>query len=258
MPHIPRSYLLLLVTIVCAGDGCARSRPELAVAVAPCPASRGVILAVDGAGGWTVLSDTLRKEVAEAGLPLCVETFRWQHGWGHILADQCDNAYARTAGERLADEVRASRQGCPNREVYLVAHSAGCQVALAAAEALPPGSVDRIILLAPSVSTAYDLRPALRTSFQGIDVFYSSGDWWYLGVWVGLIGTADRYWCAAAGRVGFQPNLTTPDALLFAKLYQHPWEPDSAWSGNRGGHYGSHEPDHLRAYILPLLTRAPH
>ena len=86
-----------------------------------------------------------------------------------------------------------------------VAHSAGSLVALTAVEAAPPGSVDRLILLAPAVSSEYDLRPALGNVRQGIDVLRSYRDQWYLGVGAYLVGTTDRRWEAAAGRVGFEP-----------------------------------------------------
>ena len=223
-----RNHLLLAILIAGTASGCAGSRPELTVAASPLPFSSGMVFAVDGAGGWDVASNTLRQVVAEAGLPLTVETYQWQHGHGRIIADQCDCAYARAAGERLAEKVCAYRKDCPGNRVYLFAHSAGSQVALAAAEALPPNSIDRIILLAPSVSACYDLRPALRTSCQGIDTFYSHRDWWYLGFGVSVTGTADRRWSAAAGRVGFRPITSTPeDACLYAKLRQYEWQPDT-------------------------------
>lgn len=237
-----------------SAGGCARSRPELAVAGPPLPTSCGVVYAVDGAGGWDASSSSLRQVCAESGVPLTVETYEWQHGCGRILADQCDCAYARAAGERLAEKVRCYRQCYPTGRVYLVGHSAGTQVVLAAAEALPPGSVNRIILLAPSVSACYDLRPALRASCEGIDTFYSCKDWWYLGMAVGVVGTADRTWSAAAGRVGFRPRVETPeDGALYAKLRQHPWQPEVACTGHDGGHYGAHQPGHLRAFVVPLL-----
>ena len=87
-------------------------------------------------------------------------------------------------GQRLACRVTALRQASPAAEVYLVGHSAGCAVVLAAAESLPPGGVNRIILLAPSASLDYDLRPALRCARGGIDVFYSDRDVAYLGLGV--------------------------------------------------------------------------
>jgi len=150
--------------------------------------------------------------------------------------------------------VAACRQACPGK-VYLVGHSAGCAVILAAAEQLPPDSVDRIILLAPSVSMGYDLRSALRSAREGLDVFYSSRDYGYLGFCIAITGTADRKWCPAAGRVGFCPPCpNSADAALYTKLRQHAWDPAVEWTGNHGGHYGSHHPQFIRAYVLPLLA----
>ena len=48
-------------------------------------------------------------------------------------------------------------------------------------------------------------------------------------------------------------NLSPEDAALYSKLRQHPWNSGLAWTGNRGGHYGSYEPGFLQAFVLPLL-----
>jgi hypothetical protein len=120
--------------------------------------------------------------------------------------------------------------------------------------ALPPDSVERMVLLAPAVSATYDLRPALASCRRGVDVFYSGRDWAALGIGTALVGTADRRWSAAAGRVGFRPVADCPgDQALFARLRQHPWHPCVTWAGNAGGHYGGYQPAFLRAYVLPLL-----
>src|SRR5947207_2649584 len=83
----------------------------------------------------------------------------------------------------------------------------------AAAEFLPPDSVERVVLLAPSVSAEYDLGPALACAREGIDVFHSGRDRAYLGLGVRLLGTADRHWSDAAGRVGFRVPAACPDPL---------------------------------------------
>jgi pimeloyl-ACP methyl ester carboxylesterase len=203
------------------------------------------------------MSNAFQRAIEDAHLPLGVEVFEWTHGQGRILADQMDAAHARAEGLQLAGQVVSYRRHYPGGEVYLVGHSAGCAVILAAVEALPPNMVDRIILLAPSVSVDYDLRPALRNCRDGIDVFCSPRDVGYLGVGVSLIGTADRRWRPAAGRVGFCPQgVTAEERALYAKLRQHPWDPCLDWSDNHGGHFGTYQPIYLRAYVLPLLTRA--
>ena len=250
---IPR---LLTLTAVLAVSGCALPRHEVYTPTVVA-GQRGVIFAVDGAGDFQATSDSLRQAVAAERLPLCVEPFEWSHGYGRVLADQMDWDHAWEEGQYLARRVCAVRQVCPAAEVYLVGHSAGSAVVLAAAESLPPGSINRIVLLAPSVSDEYDLRPALRCACDGIDVFYSRRDTAYLGVGVAIVGTVDRRWCPAAGRVGFRPVVETPqDGQLYAKLRQHAWDPCVEWTGNRGGHYGGYQVCHLRAYVLPLLSPA--
>jgi hypothetical protein len=197
----------------------------------------------------------LHRAIDEDHLPLAVEHFPWTHGFLRILADHLDYCNIQEQGQRLAERICAIKQECPRRSVYIVSHSAGCAVVLNAVEHLPPGSVDRIVLLAPAVSATYDLRPALASSVKGVDVFYSSRDWATLGLAIALLGTADRSCGPAAGRVGFYPTLTDPgDEWLFARLRQHPWEPCLAQVGNRGGHYATYQPAFLRTCVLPLLT----
>src|SRR2546430_801677 len=82
----------------------------------------------------------------------------------------------------------------------------GCAaVVLEGAGAVPADSLEGIVLLAPSVSARYDLKPPLRSARQGIDVFYSRHDWFVLGLGTVLSGTTDRRLAPAAGRVGFHP-----------------------------------------------------
>ena len=64
----------------------------------------------------------------------------------------------------------------PERPVFLLSHSSGAAVILAAAESLPPDAVDGIVLLTPVVSPRFDLRIAVQASAGGIDSFYSARD----------------------------------------------------------------------------------
>jgi pimeloyl-ACP methyl ester carboxylesterase len=215
-----------------------------------------VVIVANGSGDFRTVSLGLSRAVCEAGVPLRVETFVWSHGFGSYVTDHVDHCNQVEQGRRLACLVACYRRACPCRAVYLVGHSAGCAVVLAAAEALPPGSVERVVLLAPSVSTDYDLRPALGCTRLGIDAFCSRRDVFTLGLAMALVGTADRCRAPAAGRVGFQPVLVNPtDAALYTKLRQHCWDPCVCWTGHQGFHYGSNRKDFARAYLLPLFLR---
>ena len=138
--------------------------------------------------------------------------------------------------------------------IYLLAYSAGATLALKATESLPSNHVERIVLLAPAVSAGYDLRPALGLSRLGIDTFTSNRDLFYLYFGTGLLGTSDGKRDAAAGRDGFRiPTQGSPDAALYAKLRQYPWQPDLRWTGHEGYHKGSFQPVYFRSFVLPLL-----
>jgi pimeloyl-ACP methyl ester carboxylesterase len=241
--------------LLCAGCVGLGVRPAAPVTCArPAVAPRAVVLVADGAGGFQAASTSLRSTAAADGLPLSVETFDWTHGHWRILADQVDRGHVEAEGAELARQVSALEQTCPGVPVALVGHSAGCAVVLAAAERLPAGSLRRVVLLAPAVSAEHDLRPALIAARCGVDVFYSKGDVFYLGVGTALIGNADCGRTAAAGRVGFRlPPACPADAPLYVKLRQYPWDPSVECTGNRGGHYGAYQPGFLRAAVLPLL-----
>jgi pimeloyl-ACP methyl ester carboxylesterase len=175
-----------------------------------------------------------------------------------VVADQVDENHARAEGWRLAAQIIAERREHPDEEIYLLAYSAGCTVVLSAAEALPPQIVDRIILLSASAPMDYDLRPALRCSRVGIDSFYSRRDRWCLGLCLRLGVMVGIKYNPAGGRFGFRPVVESPeDAVCYARLRQHPWEPEWEWAGNAGGHYGCHQPEFLRLFVVPLLSRKP-
>lgn len=256
MVPIPLRMRLGLLGVVLFAAGCVSSRQP----VPPCGCiapNADVVFVADGSGDYRTTSKAVGEAVSVSGVPLRVETFVWSHGYGRLLVDQVDHCNHLEQGRRLAALITAEKQNCPERRVYLVGHSSGTAVALAAAEAAPPGSIERVVLLSPAVSHAYDLRPALRTVTQSIEVFISRRDIGALLIGTGIVGTADRRFAAAAGRVGFTPVLACPgDELLYTKLRIHPWDRCVAWSGNHGSHYGTLEPGFMRSYIVPLLQRA--
>jgi pimeloyl-ACP methyl ester carboxylesterase len=209
---------------------------------------------MDGAGDIRGCSHALGYANLLAGCPVELSVFVWSHGYRRMLLDQTDAAYARAQGYRLAEKVTDRHQREPWRRIVLVAHSAGSAVALAAAEALPPDTLARVILLAPSVSTGYDVRPTLQTAREGMDVFCSKKDWVALGFVTRVVGTADRRWAPTAGRNGFRPKGATAVPECEAdRLRQHFWSAEVAWTGHTGGHNGMHSPAFVQAYVFPLV-----
>jgi pimeloyl-ACP methyl ester carboxylesterase len=235
--------------------GCLASGERAVESNVPPPASGAdaVAFVANGAGDFHTLSANLAHVVAQTHASLQIETIDWSLGRRRYLADHMDHANHLLQGQRLAAQALAWRQACPARKIYLIGHSAGCAVILAAADALPPNSIERVILLAPSVCARYDLRTALRSARDGFDVFYSSEDRFVLGLGMSVVGTSDRGCRVAAGQYGFTPVIASDaDAVLHSRLHQHAWDPTVLWSGNDGGHYGSIRTGFLKAYVLPL------
>ena len=256
--HRPvRFTVKLAVLVLLANSGCALCRPnnsELRPLPPPVP-GRGIVLVADGAGDFRLTSEAVRRAVELEKLPLDVETFVWSHGYYRIFSDQLDVENHQRQGERLAALILERRRTAPDNPIYLVAHSAGSSVVLTAAESLPTGTIDRIILFGPAVSAYYDLGPALRGVRGGIDVFCSHSDGWYLWTAMFLTKLIHGGHGEAAGSVGFQPHSrTAEDIARYKKLCQYPWEPWLIWTGHDGGHFGYYQQGYLRAFVLPLLS----
>jgi hypothetical protein len=260
MLHVFKSilrYSAASLPVLFLASGCALNRHEIDAITHPVHPS-AVVFVADGAGDFRMLSHSLRKAIVAEQLPVSVKTFVWSHGYYRILEDQLCMSHAREKGHRLAGIISAERESCPNLPIYLIGHCAGSTVLLAAAEELPPDTVDRLILLAPSVPADYDLRSALCSSREGIDVFWSKSDYWYLGLGISLVNAIQGRCYSPAGRVGFKPSVRTPeDGACYVKLRQYPWEPSMACTGNLGGHYGTYQQGYLRQFVLPLLSPNP-
>jgi pimeloyl-ACP methyl ester carboxylesterase len=244
-------FLLLPFACGCTATG---GRPTPSISQYPLDQASAVVFCADGSGGPGGTTNVLAQVASEQRAPLRVELVDWSHGERRYFADQFHWRNIERSGLRLAEQVKTLRARHPDKRIHFVGQSAGCAVVLVAASSLPADGIDRIILLAPSVSTRCDLRPALACAREGIDVFYSRQDWVVLGLGM-MGGTTDRDLAAAAGRVGFRKFIWNPgDAELYEKLRQHQWEPSVSWTGNTGRHFGSSRAGYVSAYVLPLLT----
>jgi pimeloyl-ACP methyl ester carboxylesterase len=238
--------LLLVLWPLVPGRACGQA------ACPPGPPAQGILIIANGAGDSRAATDYLTKAFRENHIPFYLDTLYWS--LGDVFRDVTNQANHRAAGQFLAAKVNAYRTAHGGGRVVLLSHSSGAAVVLAAVEILPPGTVDRVIVLAPGCSTLYDLRPALYRVREGIDVFYSTQDE-VLANMVNLTGTTDGVHAPAAGRVGFTPIITCPDDLgLYLKLHQYRWYPALRSVHNYGGHIGTLHLAFLRAYILPRIV----
>lgn len=216
----------------------------------------GYVLVANGSGDSGTLSNNLISVVENSNLSLEVETFNWSHGRGLSFADHADRENQQAQGKKLAAQVLEYSRATGSTKVYLMGHSTGCAVMLIAAENLPPGSIEKIVLLAPSVPDTYDLRPALLATRGGIDSYHSRKDQYILGLGMMILGTTDPDSRAAAGLHGFRLIYSTPnDNAIYQNLRQHHWDPTVEWSGNNGGHNGCLTTGFLKVYVLPDMLK---
>jgi pimeloyl-ACP methyl ester carboxylesterase len=221
---------------------------------APCPQcnGQGIVFVANGSGDSDAVTEGLKLALWKTGIPLCVDTVRWSR-YDQASKDHTDVEGHLLAAADMAARVTAYRKACPKGKIYLMAHSAGSHVVLATAEQLPPDTVDRIILLAPSVSFCYDLRAALKASREGIDS-YSSCEDQVVVIAADYYGTADGLCTRTAGEVGFAPlQPSDPDASLYRNLRQYWWTSRVSWTGHFGGHIGATKAKFVAAYVLPIM-----
>src|SRR5262245_59143517 len=123
---------------------------------APLP-RRGVVFLIGGVGGFDFFELSARYALPRAGVIHEIREVEWRHGFGQVLRDLQDIRHLLRKAEELAAAVRRVNAEAPGAPVFLVAKSGGTGLALAAAEQLPPASLERIILLSSAVSPGYDL-----------------------------------------------------------------------------------------------------
>ena len=219
------------------------------------PRRPGVVFVVGGIGGMDPVNLWVPLTLPRAGVPHELRNFPWTHGKGRLLRDLQDVRHILAKGAELADAVRAVKEADPDRPVYLLGHSAGAAVSLAAAEQLPPGTLERVILLAAAVSPEYDLRPALRATRNEIVCFNSTCDILFLSWGTSQFGTADRFYGPAAGLGGFRPpaDLDDEGRSLYDKVVQVQWRPDHLLLFRGGLHHSSCMPLFLANSVAPWL-----
>jgi pimeloyl-ACP methyl ester carboxylesterase len=215
----------------------------------------GVVLVVGGVGGLDPLNLFAPLTLPRSGVRHELRNFPWTHGKCLILRDLQDTRYLLARAAELAEEIRKIKSAEPDRPVYLMGHSAGAAVSLAAAEQLPPCTLERIILLSAAVSPDYDLQQALRATRREIISFNSCCDVFMLGFGTWQFGTADRVYGPAAGRSGFRPpsDLDADGRCLYSRLVQVNWRPADLLMFRGGSHNSTCMPVFLATSVAPWL-----
>jgi hypothetical protein len=215
----------------------------------------GTVFVVGGIGGWDPTGRNAKLVFPAAGVRHRVHDFIWTHGLGQSFRDLMDTAHLAKKAEELAALILQTREAAPDRPIYLIAKSGGVGLALLATERLPPNTLERAILLSAAVKPDYDLCPALRATRRELVSYYSNRDRLVLGWGTRTFGTADREYCAGAGKVGFRypADLDDEGKALYQRVVQVPWRPSMLLQGYLGGHSRNSYPLFVYTHIAPWL-----
>jgi hypothetical protein len=253
------SATLRLVSValtVLALRSSAPAKPPARVVVQADPQSRpGIVIVVCGIGGIDFVALSSQWALPRAGVHHEIREFSWTHGKGRLLRDLQDTQHCLRKADELAGEVRKIKALDPDRPVFLVGKSGGTGLVLAAAEQLPPQTLERIILLSPALAPTYDMRQALRATKHEIVSFYSPYDQLVLNWGTSQFGTIDRYYGASAGLRGFviPKEQSASDRALYDRLVQVKWSPGMILEGHLGIHIGTSMPAFVAKEVAPWL-----
>jgi hypothetical protein len=247
--------LTRLVGFLAAGTAALLGGAVAAQEQRPESGKRGVVFVVGGIGGFDILGKSAQLALPRAGVPHEIRDFVWTHGWGRLFKDLQDTRHLLAKAEVLAEQIKRIKADDPDRPVYLVGKSGGTGLVLAAAEQLPPRTLERIILLSAAVSPTYDLRGALQATRGEIVSFYSRYDSFILGWGTSQFGTVDRVYGPSAGLRRFKvpADLNCHDRALYERLVEVPWNPRMLCEGHTGMHFGTSLPTFLGKEVAPWL-----
>ncbi len=215
----------------------------------------GLVVTLDGVGGYNWGPRWLRSGLDAAGVGAAIIIYDWSKGpRGMFVGDLVDEARNHAAANDLAQLVATYVAAMPDRPVTLIGHSGGAAVVVWALEALPEGCrVERAILLAPALAPDYDLSPALRAVRRRMYVMYSKADVGLLVAGTAVFGTMDRKHSISAGFAGFTLPAEPADRTQYLKVRQVSWTFDLVKSGHLGGHMGWTTTRFARDFLAPIL-----
>jgi pimeloyl-ACP methyl ester carboxylesterase len=224
--------------------------------VSPQRMDTGLIISLDGVGGYNWGPRWLRGGLDEAGCTNAIVIYDWSQGWsgfwvGDLVAQERNHAAARD----LAQLIVSYETALPGRPVTIIGHSGGGAVVVWALEALPENcKVERAFLLAPALAPTYDLSKALRAVRSRTYVMYSNADFVLMGAGTWGAGTMDRQHSISAGLVGFKLPPEPVDLEQYTKVRQVGWSTSLMKLGSWGTHMGWTSTQFARDFIAPIIA----
>ena len=217
----------------------------------------GLVLCLDGIGGYNWLPRLLRRGLDQGGVPHAIVIYNWSIGpLGLWVTDLVARRRNRKRARELAEVIATYRARRPDRPVVLIGHSGGGGLAAWVLEALPAGcQVDRAILLAPALAPHYNLSRALRGVRENLYVGYSWADFGLMGLGTSLFGSIDRHHGPCAGLVGFRltGDLEPAERAAYARVRQIGWGRRLMRYGHFGDHTGWTNTRFAREFLAPVV-----
>jgi pimeloyl-ACP methyl ester carboxylesterase len=217
----------------------------------------GLVMILPGIEGESSLNQDIRRGLMNGGCPYAMTIYHWGRPvpLAGPLLNQVDILGNRIEGKEIANRIVTYRKNYPDRPVYVIGHSGGGGIAVFAAEAMPKDvSLDGVVLLSASVSSAYDLTHALGHCRQGILNIYAPSDVGLLIIGTTLAGNMDGIRGPAAGAIGFdRPNsrASSQKAVAYQKLFQMELTTDEE---DGSVHNSTTRHKFITHYVLPWLT----
>lgn len=221
---------------------------------APQRYEQGLVIVLPGIEGMGPLNLSICDGLYAGGVEAAIELTGWGGGPLGILFNQRAEAGNRRRAAEIAKRIVKYQDEHPDRPVILIGHSGGTAIAAWTAEAMPDDhQVTGLILLASSLSSEYNLCPALERTTQGIVNFYSTHDTILLALGTGAVGTMDGRYSSAAGRVGFETPEILGDSWAYEGLHNVAWTPRMQKLNHIGGHSGYSGYTFVEAVVAELV-----
>jgi pimeloyl-ACP methyl ester carboxylesterase len=252
------SSVPLVTEVACPGEKTIVgpwSNPRLAL---PERLDRGYTIVLPGIWGSQPVDYGIVMGLQDGNVQSAIELHDWTAGLLRLVYNLRALEHNQGEARKIAAKIIAYQDRYPGRPVHLVGYSGGAGVAVLTLEALPADrKVTDAILLAPTLASDYDLRPAISHTTHGIRNFYSPFDVPILMVLSTAFGTTEGRHTPAAGAIGFQaPANSGPDERkqYEAHVPQKSYNLAMLMDGHGGGHFGWANRTFVSRHVAPLLT----
>jgi hypothetical protein len=191
-----------------------------------------------------LLASRYRGSVVQAPWNKCVLII----GALRNLMSPCHHEEQSDAIVKMICEYRKEH---PTAPISIFAQSGGCFITLRTLEKLPPEiDVHCAVMLAPSVSPGYDIRPAASRCTKALYSLGGPGDFFFLGMGTLILGTSDRIHTPSAGLLGWHHK--SP------RFIEMRWHPRWLRHGYVGNHLTTANLSFIQSVIPPLLQSDSH